>query len=200
MPSSGKLNELIGNHQMVQALWSMVNVSSGGLEQVAPLVRRILETGAWEKREVPQLGQIVEFDHFSDFITMPPLRGCGWPLAKVEALIKDDAETLAMWRKAVTPKHGGDRKSEHKQTKSDDIPLDGRGTSRAYLLARLKDEFSAIYDRVIAGEISAYAGAVEAGIRKKPTPLDQILRAYRKLSPEDRAAFLAALQDGRTFQ
>jgi hypothetical protein len=41
------------------------------------------------------------------FQTLPrPLAGCGWPLDKVEALIKDDPEILRLWRTATTaPKH-----------------------------------------------------------------------------------------------
>jgi hypothetical protein len=50
-------------------------------------------------------------------------------------LIKDDPETLAAWRDAVTPPHGGNH-----QTKSDNVTLDGRGNSRSYTLARLKRE------------------------------------------------------------
>jgi hypothetical protein len=45
---------------------------------------------------------------------------------KVEKLIKDDVETLALWREAVTPQHGGKHDS-----KSDNITLDDRGTSRS---------------------------------------------------------------------
>jgi len=33
-----------------------------------------------------------------------PLAGCGWPPEKVEALIKDDVETLALWREATVGK------------------------------------------------------------------------------------------------
>jgi hypothetical protein len=45
----------------------------------------------------------------------------------------------ALLRKAVTGKHGGNRKS-NEASKNDNITLDadGRGTSRAYTLARLK--------------------------------------------------------------
>jgi hypothetical protein len=68
-----------------------------------------------------------------------PLRGCGWPLAKVEALIKDDPETLAMWRKAVTPAKHGHLKMG---TLSPSGPI---GVIPAPTCSpRLKDEFPAI--------------------------------------------------------
>jgi hypothetical protein len=81
---------------------------------VGPVVRKILETGAWHKRKVVQLGgEIVEFDSFADFIRTPPLRGCGWDLNEMDALIKrlasitDDPELLAMWRGAIAGKKAG---------------------------------------------------------------------------------------------
>jgi hypothetical protein len=62
------------------------------------------------------------------------------------------------------------------------------GTNIAYTLARLKDEFPAIYDRVVAGEISAYAGAVEAGIRKRSDALAELRRAWRRASDANASA------------
>jgi hypothetical protein len=42
------------------------------------------------------------------------------------------------WRQAVTAPHGGDRKSEEAQIKSDNVTLDPkRGNSLAYTLDRL---------------------------------------------------------------
>lgn len=158
------INDLIENHHLVKALWSAVNTSAGSLENVAPLVKRLLETEAWKKREVPQLGkEPVEFSNFVDFITTPPLKGCGWPTEKVEALIKDDADTLRMWRKAITAPIG--RPSEN----TDIISIKPEhGTSLAYTLDRLKREDWKLYDKVITGELSANAAAIKAGFRKKP--------------------------------
>ena len=51
----------------------------------------------------------------------------------VERLIKDDVETLAMWREAVTPKHGGDRSNKRS------IPtLEKQERGKAYTVSRLK--------------------------------------------------------------
>ena len=58
--------------------------------------------------------------------------GCGWPLDKVERLIRDDAETLAMWRDAVTP-------PPHIHKADGSIPtIKDRG--KAYTVSRLKRE------------------------------------------------------------
>jgi hypothetical protein len=68
--------------------------------------------------------------------------GCGWPLEKVEALLKDDPETLAIWRDAVTRPHGGDRTS-----KDDNVMLAQQGTSKSYTLARLSSDIITTYER-----------------------------------------------------
>ena len=44
------------------------------------------------------------------------------------------------------------------------------GNSRAAFLRRLRKDRPDIHGRVLAGELSAYAGMVEAGFRKKPLP------------------------------
>jgi hypothetical protein len=62
------------------------------------------DRGAWREREYQ--GRVLTHKTFRSFIETMPIEGCGWPLDKVERLIKDDAETLALWRKAVTAKDG----------------------------------------------------------------------------------------------
>jgi hypothetical protein len=45
-------------------------------------------------------------------------------------------------------------------------------------------------EQVAAKEISLNAAAIRAGIRKKPTPLQQLLRAWKKASQEERTEFM----------
>jgi hypothetical protein len=183
------LNKLVGNQHLVQALWSAVNTSAGSLENVAPLVKKVLETVAWKKREVPQLGgQIVEFERFADFITTPPLRGCGWPLDKVEALIKDEQDVLTMWHQATTGEQGAHHDNVMMKAK--------QGTSRAYTLDRLQRKRPDLYDEVIAKRMSANAAAIAAGFRTKPTPLTELRRAWKLASGEERQAFRKEIADG----
>ena len=49
------------------------------------------------------------------------------------------------------------------------------------------------FEEVKAGRMSANAAAIQAGIRKKPTPEDQCLRAFKKCS--DKAGLLLRLQE-----
>jgi hypothetical protein len=160
------INELIHNQQIVQALWDTVNTSSGSLVNVAPLIKRVLKKGAWKERQVDQLGEVVRFDSFREFIEAAPLKGCGWTRELVEPLIRDDAETLAMWREAWTaPAHRPPAGSTDNVSTS---PKPKHGNSRAYTLSRLKRVRPDLFEKVCAKEMSANAAAIEAGIRKKP--------------------------------
>ncbi len=92
--------------------------------------------------------------------------------------------------------HGGDRRSEEAKAEAKakkDQGADGtlkRGTnSSKHIKARLiRDGFHDIATRVDAGEISARAGAIEAGIIKVKTPLEKVLDLLPKLTAKDKAA------------
>jgi hypothetical protein len=79
--------------------------------------------------------------------------------------------------------NGGDRKSE--QYQFDNIKLKhGGGTSETYTLRRLKRDRSDLAQKVISGEMSANAAAIEAGFRDKTftvsSNVDKAARTLRK--------------------
>jgi hypothetical protein len=66
--------------------------------------------------------------------TSKPRAGCGWPPEKVEALIKDHPDVVALWREAITP-------AKHVHSDGDNGTIKPeRGNSRSYTLSRLKRE------------------------------------------------------------
>jgi len=174
---------------LVEGLWHAVDDAANNLEAVPRSIKRVLETEAWRKRE--HRGRVFEHATFLDFITAKPLAGCGWPPEKVEALLKDEPEVLALWRKATTGK-----RHVHKADDNNNVIIKPRqGNSRAYTLDRLKRERPDLFDRVCAGELSANAAATEAGWRKPATPLGLLRKAWAKASADERAAFLAEISD-----
>jgi hypothetical protein len=109
-------------------------------------------------------GRVIRHETFLSFIETPPVEGCGWTLDKVERLIKDDVETLAMWRDAVTgPRH------VHSDRSNSTITPD-RG--KAYTVSRLRREAPELYEEMREGRLSANAAAIHAGFRKKPSPFE----------------------------
>jgi hypothetical protein len=164
---------------IVDALWHAVDDAAGNLANVPGLVRRVLETEAWRKRS--HRGRVFEHERFLDFVTAKPLAGCGWPPEKVEALIKDEPATLAMWREAVTPQNVNQHTVPH-----DNVIRHQQGNSKAYTLDRLKREAPGLFQAVCAGKLSANAAAIEAGFRKKPTPFEQVQNLIPKLTAAEK--------------
>jgi hypothetical protein len=68
-----------------------------------------------------------------------------------------------------------------------------RGTA-AHWLARLdRDGLTELAAKVRSGEMSANAAAIEVEYRKRRTPLDDLRRAWRKASPNERATFISEI-------
>jgi hypothetical protein len=121
------------------------------------------------------------------------LRVGGEDVAKVEAIIKDNAEVLAMWREEMVEQHGGDRKSEQvKEIKNDNVILDPKpeqGNSKSYALSRLKRERKDLFESVCKGELTANKAAIQAGFRKVWTALEAGLAAWKRMTPEEKEEF-----------
>jgi hypothetical protein len=68
--------------------------------------------------------------------------------------------------------------------------MTARGTSRDYLLRRLREHAPALHARVLAGELSTYAATVKAGLVKPRftvlvTSADSVAATLRKQLPAD---------------
>src|SRR4051794_34787875 len=96
-------------------------------------------------------------------------------------------------------KHGGDRRSEKVKDQGDNITLKERGTSRAYIIARLeRDGHHELAAKVREKKLSANAAAEEAGFRKKRarrkrTALELILAQLPKLTTGERLTLRESL-------
>jgi len=75
----------------------------------------------------------------------------------------------------------------------DNVRKSSGGNDTTYALRRLARDKPELLDKIEAGELSVNAAAIQAGIRKKPTPEDQCLRAFRKCS--DKVGLLLRLQE-----
>lgn len=172
--------ELTERGETVQRLWDYVSEGESSLRLIPLVVRKIITTEAWKERV--HRGRVFQNSSFVEFITAKPLSGCGWPLDKVEALIKDDPEVLTLWREATVGGQGARTDLQH----HDNVMKLGQGNSRAYTLTRLKREAPELHEAVCRGELSANAAAIQAGFRKRLSPLEQIARLVPKLSPLER--------------
>jgi hypothetical protein len=157
----------------------------------------VIEVKAWESRL--HHGRLYELPSLRDLVTRKPPEGWGQNPDKIEALLKDSPEVLAMWEKEMQLKPGPKPKAEGEDSSVNNINRTAsKGTSKAYTLSRLKRENAELFQQVVAGELSANAAAVKAGWRKKLTPLESILKLLPKLNADDVAVLIAKIQEGKT--
>lgn len=68
-----------------------------------------------------------------------------------------------------------------------------QGTSKSYTLNRLSRDHKELFDRVVAGELSANAAAIEAGFRKVKLAPEQAMHWLKKCTLEERADIMQQL-------
>lgn len=150
---------------------------------------RHLKYGLKEFKERERWRQLETADHkpfasWDEYVRHPEPSGLGMLPDNVNKIIEaaDDSSMLG----DILGKHGGDRRSAEARTdQGDNITLKERGTSRDYIIARLERDRPDLAEKVIAGEMSARAAAIEAGFQKRSTPFEKILKLLDKLSPVD---------------
>lgn len=159
----------------------------GGLDNFPALLKKVIEERAWERRL--HNGRLIELSSLRELVTLKPLEGWGQNPAKIEAVIKDNAEVLAMWREEMKGEPGRPKTGDNVTP----IERPDKGNSKAYTLSRLKRENAELFNQVVAGELSANAAAIKAGFRRVKSPLEQIRHLLTKLTPNERAELLKEL-------
>jgi len=179
------MNE-IEAYQVCNSAISALSHGETSLTQFPKLLRRIIVEQAWKTRRLPGKG-IVEMQSLRELVTGPPIAGWGEDPAKIEAVIRDDAEVLAMWREAMKPGQGS------RTDLVDNVTQVGKpkGNSRSYAVSRLQREAPDLFAKVAAGEISANAAAIKAGFRKRKSPLDHLLHWWARCGEQERAVFIS---------
>lgn len=93
---------------------------------------------------------------------------------------------LAAWYSSAKPipKRGEIGNGRGTESRSDNITSTSRGTDTTYTLRRLARDAPEILAKVQSGELTVNQAAIAAGIRKKPTPAEIIVKTFAKV--EDR--------------
>ena len=162
----------------------------GSLDNFPALLKKVIEERAWERRL--HNGRLIELSSLRELVTLKPLEGWGQNPAKIEAVIKDNAEVLAMWREEMKGEPGRPKTGDNVTP----IERPDKGNSKAYTLSRLKRENAELCNQVVEGELSANAAAIKAGWRKVKSPLEQLNQWWSKASQEERVAFIAEVKGG----
>ena len=174
------MNE-IEKGQLASTTVQCLSRGAGALNSFPGLLKRVIEERVWEYRI--HHGREYRLPNLRALITEKPMAGWGEDPKKIEALIKDDPEVLPMFNAAMKQKTGPKDSLCNNRT---EIERRTTGTTRAYTLTRLQKDNPEIYEEVKAGRLSANAGAVKAGWRKMPTPMEIIRKQIPKLTQEER--------------
>lgn len=133
----------------------------GTLQNIPWYLRRIIQSKAWEQKPAKD-GRL--FTSFEAWVQDRGYYGLRSTVEHLLTLCKEAPDVQAMIRAEVgaAAEHGANQHYDGvrnaKSSKSSD--------TATYLLRRLKRDDPALAERVVRGEVSAHAAAVEAGIRK----------------------------------
>lgn len=152
--------------EKVQRVHQAVSASAGDL---VPALAEIIEDGAWREFVHPMDG-FKHYDRFADFCS-DTLRITA---EAVEVLLdrsslKSTAEKVRrLLREDIQPirRNGGLTTDELENGCNNMTPI-ARGDSPEYAIARLKRDNPDLAQRVIDGELSAHAAALQAGIKRR---------------------------------
>jgi hypothetical protein len=186
-------NVLVFRDQIVGLLYHALSTGSHGLSSVPGLLRRAILEDAWKERTVKATGETIPgFKTFREFVETVPPDGLGSTVDLIAKIIRDDPEVEEQFRKATTGVVGTNQHSEGTDNISTLTPK--HGTSRPYVLFRLKRARPDLFDRVVAGELSANAASIEAGFKTKLTPFAQIVKWIPKLTLQERRQITEQLE------
>ena len=165
------------------------------LANVPGLLKQVIQSDMWKRRLLKQTGEIVEYRRFAEFVEDYPPAGLHTSMSTLMKICKDyqDMEAVDMLAKVSAGKQGGDRKSDN--IKLYNVQVDSpTGNSTAATMRRLAKDAPALHAKVIAGELTAHAAAIEAGFRppKFQMPQDAI-EAGRYLRTRVDEAWLEAM-------
>lgn len=90
-------------------------------------------------------------------------------------------------RERPLPTHG---KIGNGRSRVDNVNSTKGGNATDYTLRRLARDAPELLEHIERGELSVNAAAIKAGIRKKPSPLDNLRAAWKRATDDQRAEFL----------
>jgi hypothetical protein len=95
--------------------------------------------------------------------------------------LDDISEKIAAARAKPLAEHGEIGNGRKDESRGDNVTSTvERGNATDYTLRRLARDCPEMLDKIEAGELSVNAAAIKAGIRKKPSPAEVCVKAFRK--------------------
>lgn len=174
---------------VIDALRHALGEGEHGLHAFPALLKRVLKERLWRERTVAKTRRTVMFDRFEKFVVTPPLEGLGASVSVIRNLVRDDIEATALLDAELQRPTGNPTFGDAAIVDNVHDSERPAGNTRQAALRRLRKDRPDLLERVVTGELSAHAAAVEAGFRKQRTPLDLLRSAWRRASVDEREAF-----------
>lgn len=154
---------------------------------------RLMEQHAGYRQLTDRRGQT--FKTYESFCKECPPFGLGYESDVIDRIIKEreSAQTIAAKLDGKTVNAGPGPLTQEEKANGHIVPIksDGaHGNAADYLARRIKRDAPEVFSRLEQGEYrSVRAAAIDAGIVRVPTALQELQRIWRKASVEERRAF-----------
>jgi hypothetical protein len=148
---------------VINSAAQMLSSGDVNLDTMPQLILRIINEGMWRQRAIPQRRWELsrEFATFEEFVTADPLDGLKTSIRTLKDLCRRDVRAQEAIDRATQREGGRPPKT------LDNIQGFPSGTSQSVALRRLRKDRPDLLQRVLDGELSAHAAAVEAGYRHR---------------------------------
>lgn len=163
------VDRLRENDQVVTALQHALGEGEHGLNVVPELIKRVLREARWQDRASDRLGREVAFEAFVDFIHEPPPEGLGTTVELVLRICGGDEEAQSLIEAATLRPDGRPKTVSNVNSYPLARPV---GNTAQQALRQLRTHRPDLLERVVTGDLSPHAAAVEAGFRRKVVQID----------------------------
>jgi hypothetical protein len=161
------------------------------LSLVPAALRKVIRERQWRDRQ-DRNGK--PFTSFEAFVTGKLWQGLETSIDDLRVHCRKAPDVLKLILAEMDPGREHRRPTKQEETdKGDNVTFNQRGNSATYTLKRLKRDRPDLFQQAIGGQLSVNQAALEAGFRKKPPPLDELRRAWKRASEAERAAFKAEI-------
>lgn len=168
---------------VVSSLQHSLADGTHGLSAVPKLLIRVIREELWREFYCEPMQSEVRHESFESYVTDDLPTGLGTTISMLKSLCQNDPAARDAIDRATKQEPGGG-KNQH--TSKDCLFNNVQeakapaGNSKDAALRRLRKDRPDLHEKVIEGQLSAHAAAVEAGFRKKPSHAETCVKAFRK--------------------
>lgn len=151
---------------VVNSAAQMLSSGDVNLDTMPQLILRIIDEEMWRQRAIPQRRWELsrEFATFEEFVTADPLDGLHTTIPMLKDVCRRDVRAVDAIDSATQREGGRPPETCNNVPGFTTAPA---GNSQAKALRRLRKDRPDLHARVLAGELSAHAAAIQAGFRPR---------------------------------